>query len=96
MDINSAVLHVTTSSSPIYTGGACFLRGLYIAKALTGTLTIIGFADVSGTTRNWVFPIGSVGAVIPGSAKIFAAAGLTYTLSSASDADLVIASYEQF
>lgn len=37
------------------------LIGIHIAKALTGTCVIAGFADSDGAATNFTLPIGSVG-----------------------------------
>ena len=62
-----------------------FLTGIYANAALTGTLTITGFTDPTGTSANFVIPAGASGWVLaPGNARRMEA-GCTVQKSSASD-----------
>lgn len=66
------------------------LVGIIIAKALTGTLVITGFADSNGTAKNFTFPASTSAGVINFGYALNSAGALTVTCSNAADRDNVI------
>lgn len=65
------------------------LIGIHIAKALTGTCVITGFADNTGTAKSFTLPIGSVG-LKEFFGALNTAGALTVTCADALDDDLVM------
>ncbi len=84
--LQTTTSQVTVSSTPSH------LVGIHIHTALTGSLTITGLLDDTGSARNWVIPAGTVGTVMSGTALLFST--LRYTLSSSSDAAKVLLSHK--
>ena len=65
------------------------LIGIHIAKALTGTCVITGFADNTATAKSFTLPIGSVG-LKEFFGALNTAGALTVTCADAADDDLVM------
>lgn len=89
---NSQIIHTTVASVTLWTG-VIKLKSIISVSPLVGTLTLSGLKDTSGAARNLVFPIGSIGAMLPTDANLNIS-NAAVTLSSASDADKVVCTWE--
>lgn len=66
------------------------LVGIIIAKALTGTMVITGFADSDDVAKNFTFPAATAAGVIDFGGVLNSAGALTVTCTDAADRDNVI------
>lgn len=83
----------TTAAITINSGvaGDTLLRKIVIGTALAGTLTITGFQDSTGTAQSLVLPIATPAGSYDFGDALNEKGALTLTLSSATDANRVMA-----
>lgn len=88
----TAVLQAGTGLQTIFSGSGVIQR-ITVTKALTGTLTLVGFKDTQSTPAaiNLVIPIGFVGMIEFDDTQLDG--GLTAQKSSASDDGLIYITY---
>ena len=89
-EANATVLNTAITAQAVSGGAPAYLMGIQIHTALAGTLTIDGLTNVAGTATPVIYPIGSVGAVLPPGNARRCETSIVATLSSALDYDRVI------
>lgn len=89
-EANSTILDTVITEQAVSASAPAYLLGVHAHTALAGTLTIKGFTNVAGTATDLIFPLGSVGALLPAGTARRCEVALTATLSSALDYGRVI------